>query len=48
MPASVARYLTARPRNLRFSRSPIRPAGHDASALSAVTLSAAKWFFPPM
>jgi len=42
IPASVARYLTTRPRNRRFSRSPIRPDGQEASARSAISRSAAK------
>ena len=47
MPASAARYLTARPRNAWFSRGPVRTPGMAAMTLSAVSRSAAEWFLPP-
>ena len=48
MPASAARYLTARPRNALFSRAATRMDGECRSTFSAVSRSAAKWFLPPM
>ena len=41
-------YLTARPRNPRFSRAAMCAAGERRSTSAAVLRSAAKWFFPPM
>jgi hypothetical protein len=48
MPASDVRYLTARPRNDRFSRAAMYAAGEPRRTCAAVSRSAAKWFFPPM
>ena len=47
-PPRPARYLTARPRNARFSRAAVCTCGECLSTSLAVFLSAAKWFFPPM
>jgi hypothetical protein len=41
-PAWAARYLTARPRNARFSRAEMRMAGLVCRIFSAVSRSAAK------
>jgi hypothetical protein len=48
IPASSTRYRTARPRNARFSRAPVRAPGVATSIFSAVSRSAAKLFLPPM
>src|ERR1700677_2959358 len=47
MPASAARYRTARVRNPRFSRTPPRSVARLSSAASAVSRSTAKLSLPP-